>query len=81
MITRAPNTANTIKERLFALLETVLKSGSFNPAFHPMIINLARSFLAKATDEELKQGITQLQEKLIPWVLNGDNQDENKNQQ
>ena len=70
---------NTIKDRLFALLDSVLDTSNFNQAFKPMISNLAKSFLDKASEDDLKKGITELQNVMIPWVLNGDATDENKN--
>lgn len=63
---------NTIKDRLFAILETVLKDSKFNAAFQPMIVSLAKSFLANTSDADLRAGIVQLRDVMIPWVLDGD---------
>lgn len=71
----------TIKDRLFALLQSVMENSNFNKAFFPMIMNMAKSFLSNVNDDDLRDGIEQLRDKMIPWVLNGDQTDENKNLQ
>ena len=68
----------TIRERLQALLVTVLQDSRINQSFHKIIINLAEQFLKDVSDEDLKQGIEELRDKYLPWILNGDsNEDPN----
>lgn len=40
--------------------------------YHPIILNLIRPYLQKASESDLKEMILRLQNDIIPWVLNGD---------
>lgn len=71
----------TIRDRLQALLVTVLQDSRINKSFHKIIVNLAEQFLKDVSDDDLRKGIEELRDKYIPWILNGDAGDENQNQQ
>ena len=62
---------NSIKERLTALLEAVIAKSKINPLFLPTIKTLAKNFLNDVSDEDLKNGIEELRDKYIPWILGG----------
>jgi len=67
----APNPTQpaTIKARLSALLEAVISKTKLNPLFLPTIKNLANNFLKDASEDDLRNGIIELREKYIPWIL------------
>lgn len=68
-----PVAYSTIANRLYQLLSTILKDGSVIPAmYHPIILNLIRPYLQKASESDLQDMILRLQNDIIPWVLNGD---------
>lgn len=71
----------SIRDRLQALLVTVLQDSRINKSFHKIIVNLAEQFLKDVSDEDLRKGIEELRDRYIPWILNGDQQNENQNQQ
>ena len=57
------------RDKLKSLLETVLQDSRINAAFRPVIMQLANNFLDGTTDEEIINGLGQLRDKLIPWVI------------
>lgn len=59
----------TIKARISALLEAVISTTKINPLFLPTIKNLANNFLKDASEDDLKNGINELRDKYIPWIL------------
>ena len=68
-----PVVYSNIANRLYQLLSTILKDGSVIPAmYHPIILNLIRPYLQKASESDLQDMILRLQNDIIPWVLNGD---------
>lgn len=64
-----PPMENTIKARLIALLEVLIKQSKLNPLFLPTIKTLAFNFLRDADEAELRKGIIEVKEKFIPWIL------------
>ena len=73
MNAQTPVAYSTIANRLYQLLSTILKSGSVIPEmYHQIILNLVRPYLQKASESELSDMILRLQNEIIPWVLNGD---------
>jgi len=67
----------TIKERIAAMLEIVLKKSKLNPLFLPTIRNLATGYLNDMDEAELRKGIIELRETFIPWLLGEVVQDDN----
>lgn len=64
----------SIAERLYKLLSTILKDNSVIPAmYHSIILNLVRPYLQKASDSELREMIQKLRDEIIPWILNDPN--------
>lgn len=68
-----PVVYSNIANRLYQLLSTILKDSSVIPSmYHPIILNLIRPYLQKASESDLQDMILRLQNDIIPWVLNGD---------
>ncbi len=64
----------SIANRLYQLLSTILKDNSVIPAmYHSIILNLVRPYLQKASDSELREMILKLKDEIIPWILNDPN--------
>jgi len=64
----------SIANRLYQLLSTILKDNSVIPAmYHSIILNLVRPYLQKASDSELSEMILKLRDEIIPWILNDPN--------
>lgn len=62
--------AATINARLFALLNSVLKDGTFIPAmYHPVILNLVKPFLRNTSESDLRDQIVKLRDEIIPFIL------------
>jgi len=70
MTTPTTTQTQTIKDRLFVLMETLLNDGTLIPkTYHPIIKNLVRGFLARADETQLRQQIKEMSETYIPWLL------------
>lgn len=64
----------SIANRLYQLLSTILKDNSVIPAmYHSIILNLVRPYLQKASDSDLSEMILKLRDEIIPWILNDPN--------
>jgi len=60
----------TVKERLFILMEMLLDEGTMIPrAYVPIIKNVVKGFLKSADEENLKTQIKSLASEYIPWLL------------
>lgn len=60
----------SIANRLYQLLSTILKDNSVIPAmYHSIILNLVRPYLQKASDSELREMVLKLRDEIIPWIL------------
>lgn len=60
----------SLNARLFALLDSVLKDGSFiPPMYHPVILNLVKPFLQKTPESDLREQIIKLRDEIIPFIL------------
>lgn len=67
----------SIANRLYQLLSTILKDNSVIPSmYHSIILNLVRPYLQKANDSELSEMILKLRDEVIPWILNDPNPSE-----
>ena len=67
----------SIANRLYQLLSTILKDNSVIPSmYHSIILNLVRPYLQKASDSELSEMILKLRDEIIPWILNDPNSSE-----
>lgn len=60
----------TIKDRLFILMDTILKDGTLiPPTYHPIIKNVVKGFLQRAEDEQIEKQIKELRDVYLPWLL------------
>ena len=70
--------SHPIAERIYALLGTILEDGTMIPKmYHPIIENLIKTYLKKATEKQLQTVIENLRDKLIPSILTGEGMDDN----
>jgi hypothetical protein len=58
-----------IADRLNNFLAAILDDSKFNPAFLPIIKNLAKNYLTKASEEDLNSMLCDMRDKFIPWIL------------
>lgn len=71
--TTTPTKPQTVKDRLYVLMEMLLDEGTMIPkAYIPIIKNVVKGFLKSADEENLKTQIKELSSKYIPWLLNGE---------
>lgn len=71
----------TVKDRLGALVDAVIDKSKLNRAFLPVIRNLAKNFLEEVSEEDIKNGIKELRDKYIPWILGEMPDDKNPSSQ
>jgi hypothetical protein len=63
----------TLKDRLFALLDTLLDDNESIPGpYRPVIRNLVKGYLNKAKPEEMHDLIVKMRDEVIPFLLEGD---------
>jgi hypothetical protein len=67
----------SLHERVLALLSALVGDSRINVAFRPVILNLAKNFLADVDDKDLRDGLLKVRDKIIPWLLSegGGNED------
>ncbi len=65
----------SIRARLSALFEALLQDSRIGKAFQPVILNLGRSFISSATDQELREGIVKVRDEIIPFLLEEPHED------
>lgn len=66
--------ATTLHQRVQAVAETLLPESKISAAFLPIIRSQLKSFLGKVTEEELRGGLVEVRDKIIPFLL-GENED------
>lgn len=66
---RPVETEQPLKERLRAFIAAVLQDSRINKSFHPVILNLATNFLKQVNDDEIRSGLNEVRQKVIPWLL------------
>jgi hypothetical protein len=70
MIPSKDQTPPTIAERLFFLLQAMLKESDSIPSmYHGVVVNLVKPYLRKAKEDELRNVIINIRDNVIPWIL------------
>ncbi len=63
----------SIKERLYLVVKQMMKETSvLPPALTPVIDNLIKGYMSKASDTDIKNIVIQLRDVFIPWLLSDD---------
>jgi hypothetical protein len=74
-----PANTSTMSERLQAMISLFLDDSNFDPFLKPLIERAAKTFLKKASEEDIRAAIIQLQKEILPFVL-GEAENETPNQ-
>lgn len=61
-----------IKSRLRELTKTLLSDSRIGVAFRPVLRGGAEYLLSQIDDEQLRAGIIEVRDVMIPWLLDGD---------
>ena len=69
----------TIKSRLKALIDAIVEESSFDPMIKRVVSKMILNFLSNASDESIQQKIEELRDKVIPFILYGDDHAETQN--
>lgn len=63
----------TINDRLLAVFSQMMKESSIIPkTLAPIVENLVKGYLQKATPDQVRTIIIQLRDEFIPWLLSDD---------
>ena len=73
----ATTTQNSIKERIPALLTSVLEGSNIGKAYHPVIKNMVVNFLKGTSDSEIRELVENFRDEIIPWLLGESNDNTN----
>ena len=60
----------TIAERLFSLLQIILRDNKTIPGmYHPIIINMVKPYLRETSESDLRTMILYVRDQVIPFIL------------
>lgn len=69
---QADQVPTTMQARVIAIAEALLPQSKISNAFQPVIRSQLRAFLSKVTEDELRKGLLEVRDKIIPFILNED---------
>lgn len=67
----------TINQRLETFMRNMLAESDIPKMYHGPILNLAKGYFLKASEADARKILIEIQEQVIPWLLNGGNPNQN----
>lgn len=62
-----------LKDRIVAILKTILADSAIPKQYHPIILNFVIPKLKQTDDKEIEKGIYYLRDTMLPFLLGGEN--------